>query len=273
MESQKKNYRVCFEKNLDALLLSAAAEVSPIIESLELNNLEENMRRGRVYLGIRKYVDQLLALNRFDYVFYYKDAGHLFKVFESMDRLNCPEEMEKLRKAITWKEIVDCLLMIKLEMDIRQQAADFFASKEPQLPADIFLAGGTVNVPPVNDKSVMINGFSQEAKITFITLLLNQRLGLLVHHSSLKQFVQWILHPNTLENEPPIYIGCKTNEFKCIMEHFKYFNNAITDAEIGRHGVFISHKGTVIKAGLLASSNCDNLNTRHAIANIFAMFK
>lgn len=272
MEKAKTIDRVCFEKTREAIILSAVAEVSPFIESLDLNNLEENRRLGRVYLEIEKIVDQMNVLNRHQYIYYYKDPSYLFKIFKSTNRLDCPEEMKKLKQAIIFKEIYNNLLMIKMEMDISQHAADFFARNDMDYNGNALLSSGTMDISAKHDQSLLIKGASLEEKLTIITLQLNQRLGFLKYKSSVKQFVQWILHPNTNENQAKILIGCKTNEFKCIMDHFKVFNKDLIDAVIGRSGIFISRKGTIIDAGLIGSTSYDVLNTRHAIANIFDIF-
>lgn len=273
MERLKTIDHVCFEKTCEAIILSAVAEVSPFIESLGINNLEEHRRLGRVYLEIEKIVTQINALNRHQYVYYYKDTDYLFKIFKSTNRLDCLEEMEKLKQAIILKEIYNCLLMIKMEMDISHHTADLFDSNDLDHMGNTLLSSGTMDLSAKHDKSMLVKGVSLEEKLTIITLQLNQRLGFLLDKSSVKPFIQWILHPNTDENQPKIHIGCKTNEFKCIMDHFKIYNKDLIDAVIGRSGIFISRKGTIIDAGLISSTSYDVLNTRHAIANIFDIFK
>lgn len=272
MEKVKTMDLVCFEKTIDAIILSAVAEVSPFIESLNLNNLEENRRLGRVYLEIEKKVDQMIALNRHEYIYYYKDLDYLFKIFKSTNRLDCPEEMEILKKAITLKEIYNCLLMIKMKMDIRMQVADYFAKNGLEQSENILLTSDTMDMSNRHDKSLLIKGISIEDKLTIITLQLNQRLGFLKYKSSVKPFVQWILHPNTDENQAKIHLGCKTNEFKCIMDHFKYFNPELSPAIVGRYGIFVSNLGNEINAHNFRNISYQNLNTRHAIANIFDIF-
>lgn len=272
MEKAKTIDRVCFEKTREAIIFSAVAEVSPFIESLDLNNLEENRRLGRVYLEIEKIVDQMNVLNRHQYIYYYKDPSYLFKILQSTNRLDCPEEMKKLKQAIIFKEIYNNLLMIKMEMDISQHAADFFARNDMDYNGNALLSSGTMDISAKHDQSLLIKGASLEEKLTIITLQLNQRLGFLKYKSSVKPFVQWILHPNTNENQAKIFIGCMTNEFKCIIDHFKYFNNKLSYAEIGRYGIFISKYGIAISASNIRNTSFENLNTKHAITNIFTPF-
>lgn len=273
METVKTIDLVCFEKTCDAILLSAVAEVPPFIESLDLNNLEENRRLGRVYLEIEKKVDQMIALNRHEYVYYYKDSSYLFKIFKSTNRLNCTEEMDKLKQAITFKEIYDCLLMIKMKMKIKQKVTDIFAKNDLERSANTLFTIGTLDRSNKHDKSMLAKGVSLEEKLTLITIQLNQQIGFLKKQSSIHQFVQWILCPNTDPDEPKIPINCKTNEFKCIMDHFKFFNSKLNNAVIGRYGIFISQNRIPISAGNLRSTSYKNLNTKFAIANIFEIFR
>lgn len=272
METKFENDRVCFEKTCATIQLSAMAEVSPLIESLDLNHLEENKRQGRVYLEIEKTVNKMDILNRYQYIHYYKDIHSLFNIFECAHRLNNMEEMENLKQAIILKENYNCLLDIKMEMDIRQHVAEFFARNELELPASTFIAGGTLAPPYKQDKSKLTKGVTLEQKLIIITKQLEERIGIFMDPSSIRQFVRWILYPNANADEPKMYIRCKSNEFKCMMYHFRHFNKKLSYAEIGRLGIFISKNGTIFSEGNLRSTSFEKLNTRHAIANIFAPY-
>lgn len=272
MKKNGTNTLVNFERFLEAILLNAACEVSLCIVSLSLNNLREEMRLGRVCLAINNTLDERSALNRYQYVYYYNNTPGLFNLLKSTNSLDDQQELEILKRVITLNELLKCLLALKLELEIKQHVKDFFSSGRIECIKNPYLPGGTLATTTEENRLLFSKNMNLEEIITRITQQLNDRIGLLKDPSRIGQFVKWILNPNKDKNEPKIYIDCKSNEFKCVMYHFRYYNNKLSYAEIGRLGIFINHYGNPITQGNLRSATFNNLNTRLAIANIFTAY-
>jgi hypothetical protein len=217
-------------------------------------------------------MDELSALNRYQYVYYYNNTPGLFNLLKSTNRLDNQQELEILKRVITLNELLKCLLALKMELEIKQNVKDFFSSGKIECMKNPYLPGGTLATTTEENRLLFTKSMNLEEILTRITRQLIDRIGLLKDPSRTGQFVKWILNPNKDENEPKIYIDCKSNEFKCVMYHFRYYNNKLNYAEIGRLGIFINHYGNPITSGNLRSSTFHNLNTRLAIANIFAAY-
>lgn len=286
MENCQENDFVCFGNDCEAIHLAALAESSMFIESLGLNNLQRKMRAGRIYLEIGIVIKDIDALNRPFYMMYCKDIPYLFKVFKATNRLKCLQEMEKLKKAMIFKYKFDCLARLQMDIDINERVERYFVTNEIDLGSDRlqadkgswtmpvhhdFLSKGFLPADIESEKTLVSKCTVSEETLFFIIVLLNQRLNFLKHKSSIGHLIHWIMFPNMDQPGVKIKVGCKTNELRYIMDQFKSLNNDIKNVSIECYGHFISRFGKDIKAGCIRSSICDNLNTRLAIENIFAL--
>jgi hypothetical protein len=273
MEKNGTNNPVNFERFLEAILLNAACEVSLFIESLSLQNLKEDRRLGRVCLAINNMLDELSALNRYQYVYYYNYPASLFNLLKSTNRLEDQQELEILKRVIVRNELLKCLLALKMELETKQHVKDFFSSGQIECMKNPYLPGGTLATSTEENRLWLTKSMNLEEILTRITQQLIDRIGLLKDPSRIGQFVRWLQHPNRNVNEEKIYIDCRSNEFKCVMHHFKVFNRQLNCSVIGRYGIFISQNGIPITSGNMRNSSYKNLNTRLAIANIFAAYR
>lgn len=280
MEKDLANDYVSFENDCEVLRGIALEKSSLEIESLNLNTIQLEERAGRISGKIEDILNDMYHLNRPYYFMFCQDIPSLYKLLKGTNRLHCPEEMEFLQQAMILKLVHDCLLMLMLEIDIREHVHQFFITGELKQECNLpqpgtlhghahFLSKGfqpeAFKGSPSNESKCIVS----EEILYFIIVQLNQRLHFLKCESSIKTLIHWIRFPNQ-DQGICIPVGCKTNELRYIVDHFKLFNNDITFVNMELCGHFISRKGNGIKATCMGSSTIENLTTRHAIDHIFA---
>lgn len=98
---------------------------------------------------------------------------------------------------------------------------------------------------------------------------LNLGIDFLDNRTTREDFIR-IVTSNDLELiTEKIYIGCKTNEFKYTLKHFKSFFKAFNPAKIEQSDIFRSSNDNPITADNLYNAVTDNLQTKIKIDNIF----
>ena len=95
------------------------------------------------------------------------------------------------------------------------------------------------------------------------------KVGFLDARTSVEDCVRIITSDNLGLITDKIYLGCKTNEFKYIIKHFKPFFRTLTPTTIEKSGIFISNVGNPITANCLYNTGIENLQTKLTIDNIF----
>ena len=99
--------------------------------------------------------------------------------------------------------------------------------------------------------------------------LLDDRMNFLDPRTTVEDCVRIITSDNLNLIQEKIYLACKTNEFRYVINHLKAFFKSFNPATIGKSGIFISNTGHTISATNLNSAEMENVKTRYVIDNIF----
>jgi hypothetical protein len=105
--------------------------------------------------------------------------------------------------------------------------------------------------------------------LVIVVIKLNKRFNFLSPRTSVESFVQILTSENLKEEKSKIYIGCRTNIFKSIIEYLEPFFLHLNYANVGRSGLFISKKGIPISVTNLNSATLKNQKIKHDLKNIF----
>lgn len=280
--------RKCFDDLRQAAKRIALIELSQFIESLEVNNLQSKERDGRIYVEIGKVEEDMKGYSDYQYIMYYDYPSILFKLFENNNLLLHPEKLDIFIQCMIRREKYNILSHLFMEDRRKEQAENFNVNPPIILPnllneqnritrslpwQNLYLPNASGIFPKAMNPSLPQSEFTVEEILTMIIIKLNKRIGYLKYESDIQPLVRIILNPTEVESWVEIPLGCKTTEFKCSISHFQLYNKDFTYANVGRTCCFISAYGNLITAGNLGSTTCKNLNTRHAIDNIFAEFR
>lgn len=98
---------------------------------------------------------------------------------------------------------------------------------------------------------------------------LNIKIDFLDNRTTEKDFIRIATSDDLESITEKIYIGCKTNEFKYTLTHFKSFFKSFNPAKIEQSDIFRSSNGNPFTADNLYNAVTDNLQTKIKIDNIF----
>ena len=98
---------------------------------------------------------------------------------------------------------------------------------------------------------------------------LNIKIDFLDNRTIKENFIKIVTSDDLESVTEKIYIGCKTNEFKYTLTHFKSFFKSFNPAKIEQSDIFRSSNGNPITADNLYNAVTDNLQTKIKIDNIF----
>lgn len=135
-----------------------------------------------------------------------------------------------------------------------------------QLPIEHFLTKDTE--APVMEK--LSFGYKKSPGFLLpIVKALILKINFLDFRTSAEEFVRIVTSDDLGSIQEKIYLGCKTNEFRYLIQHFEPFFRSFTCATIGRSGIFISNTDTPVTANSLYNTTTERMQTKWAIDNIF----
>lgn len=290
MSKDEESDLICFDEIRQTAKRMALTELSQFIESLEVNNLQQKERDGRIYREIGKVVEAMKGYSPspYPYITYTDDPNLLFLIYNCIDPFNHPEILDRFKLCMILQEKYNILYLLFMGNREKELAENFSAMPQAPQPNQRNEQNRLIgNLPWQNIYLPYASGLftremisslpkaepTVEEILTMIVTKMNERINYLKYESDILKLVGIILNPTSVEKGVEILLGCKTTEFKYSIPHLQSYNKVFTYANIGRACCIISKKGNLITSRNLGSTSCKNINTRHAIDNIFAEFR
>ena len=172
------------------------------------------------------------------------------------------KELIAKRKHITLHELFDHLKQLFL---VEQQCLRSLAKTKA------FDIDSLLQEPGMQEKKLFSFGYKKSPGLLYpIIQALVLNINLLDNRTSVEEFIRIVTAQDLNLIQDKIYLGCKTNEFKYLLKHFKDYFKSFNPATIGQSGKFISINGIPMTADNLYNADISNLQTRGTINNIFS---
>ena len=101
-------------------------------------------------------------------------------------------------------------------------------------------------------------------------LKMDKKMHILAPHQKMDVLVDALMCDDWTTVKDLVYLHCQTIKFKCIIKYLKKYFTALSFANIGRSGLFVSCSGNRISATNMGSTNCTTLEKKHFIENILS---
>lgn len=249
MNLHQENDRAHFEEFCESSRKNGRSLAFLYVEGLNSKNLTKEERIRRVSFKSKDVMNQLVALNRPDYVLHWNFADKIFELFQSLGYLSNAEELEKLRKVII-------LSVIFIKLNTILENAELAGNPEEHMKNDPESGTGPLSPKEIELKQVL-------SKI-------NNQVNLVWDPSTIDDLTRILACHNWSALKGRVNFKCKTNEIKCLLDCGKLFNPDLTYANLGRSGLLISRKGKLITAHSLSTTSYEKLKTRSFIENMMA---